>query len=253
VIFKTQLFGLPGSLWTQGSYSKIPNSPIESLSPRIQEFQKHLIDPQVKNQEKLELFKILIADNTLNNQHKFQALQNILDYLQADKNINIKCPERTYSTSDGWFYFTDLQTGFYQLEASLPLAGMRYANAAIKVEISDINFSGKSNPNSSFSDRLRLILKLNPTTLLGKVIDSETKELVDMAKVKIHDDKDYTISSRIVNQDEYREWNYRLVGLEASNPFTTLTVSAQGYVTQEHQVYLQTGDLQQLDFQLVSQ
>ncbi|ELS34605.1 MULTISPECIES: carboxypeptidase regulatory-like domain-containing protein [Pseudanabaena] len=262
VIFKTQLFGLPESLWMNQSYSRIPQPPLEYLSPRIQELYEQLINSQISRKEKLELFKILIGDPSLNNYQKFQALQIILDCWQSDQILNTKYPERTYSTSDGWFYFTDLPTGSYQLEASLPLREMRYTNNSIEVEVPetknnielDLNTSFSDRDlNTSFSDRLKLIIRLNPTTLLGKVIDSETKEIIDMAKVKIHENEDYAMSSRSVHQNGHSEWNYRLVALSPSKPFTTLTVSAQGYVTQQHQVYLQTGDIKQLDFQLVSQ
>ncbi|TYQ30998.1 carboxypeptidase-like regulatory domain-containing protein [Pseudanabaena sp. UWO310] len=253
VIFKTQLFGLPESLWMNQSYSRIPNPPLEYLLPKTQEFHEQLINPQISKKEKLELFKTLIGDSSLNNYQKFRALQIILDCWQSDQIINTKYPERTYSTSDGWFYFTDLPTGSYQLEASLPLSEMRYTNTSIEVEVPETKNNIELDLNTSFSDRLKLILKLNPTTLLGKVIDSETKEIIDMAKVKIHENEDYAMSSRSVHQNGHSEWNYRLVALSPSQPFTTLTVSAQGYVTQQHQVYLQTGDIKQLDFQLVSQ
>jgi len=253
VIFKTKLFGLPESLWKQQSYSRIPNSPLEYLSPRIQEFHEQLINPQINSKEKLEAFKILMADISLSNHQKFQSLQNILDYFQSNKIINTECPERTYSTSDGWFYFTDLPTGFYRLEASFPITGNRYATDFIEVEIPDTKNNIQSDPNNYFPDRLRLVLKLNPTTVFGKVIDSITNELIDMAKVKIHEGEDYAISSRTVNQNGHGNWNYRLVALEPNTPFTTLIVSAQGYVTQQHQTYLQTGDIKQLDFELISQ
>jgi len=253
VIFKAQLFGLPDSLWMKQSYSRILNTSLEYLSPIIQEFQERLINPQINNKEKLELFKTLIADPSLNNCQKFQLLQNLLDYFQSDKIINTECSERTYSTLDGWFYFTDLPTGTYRLEASLPIAGMRYANTTIEVEISDIKSNVESDLNIPFSDRIKLILKLNPTTVFGKVIDSINNELIDMAKVKVYQNEDYAISSKTVNQNGQGKWNYRLVALEPNKPFTTLIVSAQGYVTQQHQVYLETGDIKQLDFQLVSQ
>jgi hypothetical protein len=253
VIFKAKLFGLPKSLCTKKSYARMSNSPLEYLSPKVQEFQEHLINPQINNQEKLELFKILIADTFLNNHQKFQSLQNILDYFQSDKVINTECPERTYSTSDGWFYFTDLPTGSYQLEASFPIAGMRYANTSIEVKILDTKNNVEYDPNTSFPDKLKLVLKLNPTTVFGKVIDSITNELIDMAKIKIHESEDYVISSRTVNQNGQGNWNYRLVALEPNKPFTTLIVSAQGYVTQQHQVYLQTGDVKQFDLELISQ
>jgi hypothetical protein len=258
VIFKTKLFGLPESLWMKQSYSKIPNPPLEYLSPVIQapiiqEFQEKLSNPQINNKEKLEAFKILIAAPSLNNRQKFQLLQNILDYFQSNKIINTECPERTYSTSDGWFYFTDLPTGSYRVEASFPITGNRYATNLIEVEIPDTKNNIQSDLNNYFPDRLKLVLKLNPTTVFGKVIDSITNELIDMAKVKIHESEDYAISSRTVNQNGQGNWNYRLVALEPNNTFTTLTISAQGYVTQQHQVYLQTGDIKQLDFQLVSQ
>jgi hypothetical protein len=219
VLFKTKLFGLPESFGT----------------------------------ERLILFKTVMADTSLNNYQKFQSLQNILDYLQSAQKINNECSERTYSTSDGWFYFTDLPTGFYRLEASFPKAGKRYTNTIIEVEIPDIKNNIESGINIAFSDILKLVLELNPTTVFGKVIDSITNELIDMAKIKIHESEDYAISSRTVNQNAQGNWNYRLVALEPNKPFTTLTVSAQGYVTQRHQVYLQTGDIKQLDFQLVSQ
>ena len=218
VIFKAQLFGLPESLWVKQSYSRILNAPLEYLSPKIQEFHEGIIDPKINNREKLETFKILIADPSLNNRQKFQALQNILDYFQSDKLINAEYPERKYSTLDGWFYFTDLPTGSY----------------------------------TSFSDRLKLVLKLNPTTVFGKVTDSITNELIDMAKVEVYQNEDYAISSRTVNQNGAGKWNYRLVAVEPNKPFTTLIVSARGYITQRHEVYLQKGDIKQLDFQLVS-
>jgi hypothetical protein len=125
--------------------------------------------------------------------------------------------------------------------------------ASGEVEISDIKSNVESDLNIPFSDRIKLILKLNPTTVFGKVIDSINNELVDMAKVKVYQNEDYAISSKTVNQNGQGKWNYRLVALEPNKPFTTLTVSAQGYVTQQHQVYLETGDIKQLDFQLVSQ
>lgn len=252
VIFKAQLFGLPESLWVKQSYSRILNAPLEYLSPKIQEFHEGIIDPKINNREKLETFKILIADPSLNNRQKFQALQNILDYFQSDKLINAEYPERKYSTLDGWFYFTDLPTGSYQLEVSLPIAGMRYANTSIEVKILDIKNNIELDPNTSFSDRLKLVLKLNPTTVFGKVTDSITNELIDMAKVEVYQNEDYAISSRTVNQNGAGKWNYRLVAVEPNKPFTTLIVSARGYITQRHEVYLQKGDIKQLDFQLVS-
>jgi len=252
VIFKAQLFGLPESLCVKQSYSRILNAPIEYLSPKIQEFHERIIDSKINNREKLETFKILIADSSLNNRQKFQALQNILDYFQSDKLINAEYPERKYSTLDGWFYFADLPTGSYQLEVSLPIAGMRYANTSIEVKVSDIKSNIELDPNASFSDRLKLVLKLNPTTVFGKVTDSTTNELIDMAKVKVYQNEDYAISSRTVNQNGSGKWNYRLVAVEPDKPFTTLIVSAQGYITQRHEVYLKTGDIKQLDFQLVS-
>lgn len=218
VIFKTKLFGLPESFGT----------------------------------ERLILFKTVMADTSLNNYQKFQSLQNILDCLRSTPKIIHSCLERTYSTSDGWFYFTGLPTGFYRLEASFPKAGNRYANTTIEVEISDIKNNLESGLNIAFSDRLKLVLNLNPTTVFGKVTDSKTNELIDMARVKIHESEDYAMSSRTVNQNGQGNWNYRLVALEPKIPCTTLTVSAQGYAPQQHQVYLHTGDFKQLDFQLVS-
>lgn len=253
VIFKTKLFGLPKSLSTNRSYSKISSQTPNLRSPKIQEFQEQLTKLQINSQESLESFKILINDSYLDNIQKFQLLQGFLDSLESGKRINTEYLERTYAKSDGWFYFTDLPVGSYQLEASFPIAGMRYANTLIDVQIADIKSNIELDQNDSFSDRLKLILRLNPTTVFGKVIDSKTNECIDMAKVKVSENEDYAISSKTVNQNGSGKWNYRLVALEPNQPCTTLIVSARGYITQQHQVYLQTGDIKQLDFQLVSQ
>ena len=96
--------------------------------------------------------------------------------------------------------------------------------------------------------------ELKPTTLLGKVVgENEDLEAIGMAKVQISETGDYIFSLKEFVRQQGREWNYRFVGIDANNASITLLLSAKGYATTQKEIHLEPGEINSLDFQLVSQ
>ncbi|WP_017303730.1 carboxypeptidase-like regulatory domain-containing protein [Spirulina subsalsa] len=221
-----------------------------------------------------------LTDPNLTLGEKFQILQQLFDHLdQKHKNPSSHAiPDRTKTAPDGWFYFTDLPPGCYQLEASLPRAKLRYSTASLTVEIEDPLKNNQPSKNSRFSDKLDLNLWIKPTTLVGQIIDAENQEMIDLATVKINQSEDPTlrfetisfkangfkangskaISSRTIRSQTIEDydlgnWNYCLSAFEPQDPLTTVTVSAQGYISQTQNIPIQTGEIKKLNFQLHAQ
>ncbi|MCW6037174.1 carboxypeptidase-like regulatory domain-containing protein [Spirulina subsalsa FACHB-351] len=230
-------------------------------------------------------FPQALTDPNLTLGEKFPILQQLFDHLDQKHNNPSAhvIPDRTKTAPDGWFYFTDLPPGFYQLEASLPRAKLRYSTASLTVELDDPPLNNQPARNSPFSDKLNLKLWIKPTTLLGKIVDAENQESIDLATVKINQSEDPTLrfetisfkangfkingskvngskstSSRSIRPQtienyDLGDWNYCLSDFEPQDPVTTVTVSAQGYISQTQNIPIQTGEIKKLNFQLHAQ
>jgi hypothetical protein len=254
VIFQVNLFGLP-NLLVQGCFlGSALNTPNESLPKQLENFRENLKNPSLKSADKLKSFQMILEDPTLSQRHKFQGLQGILDYLPFSPKGKNSHPERTQTNADGWFYFTNLPAGFYQIEASLPGSEMRYCNAQGQIEIGE----EKQHPiqqeeNIDLFDKIRVELELKPTTLLGKVTSGDEMEVIGMAKVQIQGSGEDTFSLSEFTKQKQGEWNYRLVGISARNTPLTVVASARGYLTNQKEISIQPGEVKSLDFQLISQ
>lgn len=253
VIFKAKLLGLPGLPIQWRSLSAELNPANKTLPKQIQDFQKNLQNPQLNSADRLKLFQAILEEPKVSDRHKFQGLQEILDRLPFNPKQKSSQPERVQTAPDGWFYFLDLPAGTYQLQAFLPNAIGRYTTAKCKIAIEqeDRGNIRKTDPNVSVFDKIRVELKLKPTTLLGKVTSSDDEGAIGMAKVQIQGSRDYTFSASELTKQQQGEWNYRLVGIEAGNTPLTVIVSARGYPAQQKEISLQTGEVRSLDFQLV--
>jgi hypothetical protein len=251
VIFKTQLLGLPGSIMQWRSC----NSDIHPhLPPAIQELREHLQNSQLNSADKLQLFQDILENNHLSGRDKFQGYQEIIDYFPYNPKNKQSQLGRTKTTFEGWFYFTNLPAGIYQLEAALLDAERRYTKSQISVEINpeklkNVNINDEQNVNV-FDTINTVELKLKPTTLFGKITNADDNEAIGMARVEIQGTREHTVSSTEIIKQSQGEWNYRLVAIEASNTPITVIVSAKGYTRQQKQIYLPTGEVKSLDFQL---
>lgn len=252
VIFKTQLLGLPGSMQCFSGNTDLDSSPA-SLPTAIQEFRQNLRNPQLNTADKVQLFQALLANNYLSARDRFQGYQEIIDYFPYNPKNKQSQLGRTKTIFEGWFYFRNLPAGFYQLEASLFDAPRRYAKGQGQVEITAKNNKNiiKEDENFAVFDTINIVeLKLQPTTLIGTITSADDNEAIGMARVEIQGSRDHTFSSTEILKQSQGEWNYRLVGIEASNTPITVIVSAKGYPKQQKQIYLQTGEVKSLDFQL---
>lgn len=253
VIFKTQVLGLPGLMQCCSGNPDLNSSPV-SLPTAIQELRQNLRNPELHTADKVQLFQALLANNYLSRRDKFQGYQEIIDYFPYNPKNKQSQIGRTKTIFDGWFYFRNLPAGCYQLEASLFDAPRRYAQGQGQVEITDdINSKKiiKEDENFALFDTINTVeLKLQPTTLLGTITSGDDNDPIGMARVEIQGSRDHTFSSTEIIKQSQGECNYRLVGIEASNTPITVIVSAKGYPKQQKQIYLQTGEVKSLDFQL---
>lgn len=180
--------------------------------------------------------------------------ESILDahWQRVGQSDLVRRPDRTRTGADGFFYFADLPAGNYTLVASLPQLGSRYG-------------AGTSKPlevKTPDEDTLKTTVELPPTTLRGRIIDTDGKP-IGMAEVRIQGSGERTFSS---GGDESAPENekgwYRLVGLEAGKVKIgegkgqrTVLVSAQGYEPANEQptseeILLVQGVTKELDFRL---
>lgn len=263
-IFKAKLFGLPGLPIQWRSLNSELARANKTLPQQLIDFQENLQNPQLNSTDRLQLFQIILEDPKLGDRQKFQGLQEILDCIPFNPKSKISQLERTQTTADGWFYFTDLPAGTYQLEAFLPNAGRRYSIAKCQIEIGqdDRENINKLDRNVSQFDKIKVELELQPTTLFGKITNSDD-EAIGMAKVQVQGSREPTLSAgeftkqklgdRKLGDRKLGEWNYRVTGIEAGTTPLTVIVSARGYAAQQKEISLQTGEVKSLDFQLVSQ
>ena len=253
VIFKAKLLGLPGLQVQWRSLSAQLPPANKTLPKQIQDFQENLQNPQFNSADRLKLFQVLLEEPKVSDRHKFLGLQEIMDRLPFSPKQKSSQPERAQTAPDGWFYFLDLPAGTYQLQAFLPNAIGRYSAAQCQIAIGqeDRRNIRKTDPNVSVFDKIRVELKLKPTTLLGKITSSDDEGAIGMAKVQIQGSRDYTFSASELTKQQQGEWNYRVVGIEAGNRPLTVIVSARGYPTTQKEISLQTGEVRSLDFQLV--
>lgn len=122
----------------------------------------------------------------------------------------LKRPDRALTTRDGHFHFMDLPDGAYTLKATLPGAGSRYGT----VEGQEVTVErNEKKITLAVSD-----LALPPTTITGKIIGSDGKDVI-MAQVRVVGSGERVFSDS--------KGQYLLTGLEVGN--CTITVTAQGY------------------------
>ncbi|MBD2449061.1 carboxypeptidase regulatory-like domain-containing protein [Nostoc sp. FACHB-152] len=140
-------------------------------------------------------------------------------------------PDRKVTTNAGYFYFTNLPSGEYILEASLPTNPTLYNEVRTKVKISP-PIDGKV--TTTIQDVVLL-----PTGIKGTITDAnEPKKLVANAKVQIQNSGDSTISDQ--------KGNYQLIGLESPKSgqrTINLIVSATGYQQLFQTIDIQRGEI----------
>jgi len=165
-------------------------------------------------------------------------------------------PDRVRTAPDGCFYFVDLPAGTYTLTASLPGSGTRYGTAEEKTvtvppnakKVTVLN-DGKTNrlaktdtdnnDNANTNANLDVKLRLPPTTLKGKITNSEDEPVV-MAKVRVLGSGEYAFTNA--------EGKYCLTGLEAGK--RTVDVFFQGERKSFESVSLKAGLVESLNFTL---
>lgn len=257
VIFKAKL--LKATLFEgsgfQHQFHRSLESPSASVSlpTSLQEFQTALDSAQLKSADKLQRLYQLLDDPGLIAQHKFQALQWVCDRLRSVPNAKHPPLDRTDTTIDGWFYLVDLPAGHYQLVVMLPNTGQSFGVAQVQVEVPEPTPLTQSEHYATFFEQRLVNVELHPTTLLGKVISAdESQEAIGMVRVQIAGTENYVFSSKEVIKQSGNEWNYRFLGLDANNPSISLILSAQGYMTAQQTVRLETGKIAIADIQLVS-
>jgi hypothetical protein len=250
LVTQVRVFGLPAS-WVRWR-SPPPPRQAESAPPVLQDFYAEIANPQLNGTVILNRLQQILTASAIANPHKLLALQALLDVVPSNAWYKQKINDgRTQTALDGWFYFTDLPMGQYQLEATLPSAGWRYGKTVLAAEVKDLERKLPLAPD--FSDILKLKLELPPTTILGNVFDAKTQERIDSAKINLTESHVHTLTSRQLHQDQHGQWNYRLVAIEPALPFSTLQVSAPGYVSQQQQIALKPGEVKQCDLHLVPQ
>ncbi|MEA5627798.1 carboxypeptidase regulatory-like domain-containing protein [Nostoc sp. UHCC 0251] len=140
-------------------------------------------------------------------------------------------PDRKITSNDGYFYFTNLPSGEYLLEASLPTSPTRYNKARKEVQVS---FPVNGKIPTTMAD-----IVFSPTGIKGKITDAnDPKKLIINAKVQIQDSGDSTISDQ--------QGNYHLIGLESPKSGErniTMIVSATGYQQVSHSLNIQRGEV----------
>lgn len=256
VISQVKLLGFPSTQLLPYGLKARQSSTFISPSPKVQNLQAALNRSDLKSGDKLQILYQVLADPTLILQHKFQALQMVLDCLRTSVSEKALPIERTQTMADGWFYFVDLPIGHYQLEASLPEMGHAYGVAQAEIEVmAETENSRLSQATESYTSRFeRMLVKfeIQPTTLLGKIVNAEDpQEAIGMAKVQIAGTEYAVFSSKEVIKQQEKAWNYRFLGLDASSTSLPLIISAPGYATAQQQVQIQAGEITTLDFQLV--
>jgi hypothetical protein len=149
----------------------------------------------------------------------------------------VALPELGVSTRtrpDGFFYFGDLQSGAYQLQAAAPQLGGRYG--AISVAEVEVKTDDKGRP--VFDPRANVAL--SPTCVSGAVADSGTGNPIAAAVVRIR-------ASEISAQTG-KSGQYILSPLQPGA--ATVEVLARGYQSATRPVSLTGGQQVTADFSL---
>lgn len=144
-------------------------------------------------------------------------------------------PDHACSAADGHYYFLDLPDGGYDVAASLPAEGSRYAVAHARFEVS-------SQPDGRVS-MAWVHLALQPTVVRGKVVASKNgaTEPIAMASVRVKGSGEGALTDA--------KGRYELAGVEAGNRI--IVVTARGYARIERGVALgEAGAEQTLDVTL---
>ena len=146
--------------------------------------------------------------------------------------------DRTATRADGSYYFVDLPTGVYRLQASIPRLGTRYGTG----ETGSVRVWAGPDPDG----RVKLSaadIAVPPTHLRGRAANKDTGVAIPGAKARLRGD-DYAV---LTGQDG----QYVLGPIAAGSP--TLEISAKGFQTESRKVNLAQGAGEELNLTLAPQ
>lgn len=244
ILFKIKLLGLPLTALQWYGLERFIFDQANHQNPALDPLQSLLKSRPLSQVDGLGAWVNHLEQSSLSPQDRFQVLQVILDGLALDPS-RASGLERTLTRPDGWFYWVDLPTGAYQLEASVPGSTRGYSQALAEVEVVE----GGQDPFG----QSQVSFNLSPTTLQGRVVSAaDPAEPVGMARVQIAETQAYVFSSDEFTKPHDREWNYQFVGIASTYSVITLIITAKGYETTQKKVDLRSGANNSLDIQLVS-
>lgn len=142
---------------------------------------------------------------------------------------------RTAVRADGSYYFVDLPTGVYRLQASAPGMGTRYGTGETG------NVRVWAGPDADGRVKLSPAdIAVPPTHIKGRATNKETGVAIEGAKARLRGD------GQVVLTDQ--DGQYVLGPIAAGSP--TLEISAKGFQTEARKVSLSQGAGEDLNLTL---
>lgn len=204
---------------------------------------KVAIAGQVSDKETgLTIGNAIVEITEMPDRFKMKRSLQALQYGSKWETLAKRC-DRTTTAIDGFFYFLDLPSGQYTLNAFLPSAATRY-----KI-IDPAIVTVPSSRDSSSQPFAVANLTLSPSGIRGKATDLEGIAIAK-ANVKILGSGESTVTDN--------DGTFKLIGLEAPNQegskrTVTVVVSAKGYQEKNETFQFSLGEVVEKDIELTKQ